>query len=48
MGPEDENIVPEDLEGSCNMVSYIWSFEGKTYCSIYYNLILVTVKVELN
>ena len=30
MGPGDEIIVPGDLECSCNMVSSIWSVEGKT------------------
>ena len=27
----DEKIVPWDIECSCNMVSSIWSIEGKTY-----------------
>jgi len=30
MGPGDEMIVPRDLEGFCNLVSFIWSVEGKT------------------
>ena len=34
MGPEDEMIVPGDLECSCNMVSFIWSVERKTSRSI--------------
>ena len=33
-GLEDELMVPGDLEGFCNIVSYIWSFEGRTYRSI--------------
>ena len=31
IGPEDEMIVLGDLECSCNMDSYIWSVERKTY-----------------
>ena len=27
--PWDEIIVPGDLNGSCNMFSFIWSFEVK-------------------
>ena len=34
LGPGDEMIVPGDIEGSSNMVSYIWSVEGKTYRSL--------------
>ena len=34
MGPSDEIIVPGDLGDSCNIVSYIGSFEGNTYRSI--------------
>ena len=34
IGLGDEMIVPGDLEGSCNMVISIWSFEGNTYRSI--------------
>ena len=30
MVPEDERIVPGDLECSCNMVSFIWYIERKT------------------
>ena len=34
MEPGDEMIIPGVLEGSCNIVSYIWSVEGETYGSI--------------
>ena len=34
MGPEDDMIVPRDLECSCNMVSFIWYVERKTSRSI--------------
>ena len=30
MRPEDEMIVPGTSEDSCNMVSSIWTIEGKT------------------
>ena len=45
----DGMIVPGDLEGSCNIVSYIWSFEGKAYISICNHLGRITesVKVKL-
>ena len=48
MGPGDDMIVPGDLEGSCNMVSYISSDEGKTYRSICDNwtLIVRTEKIK--
>ena len=45
MGPGDEIIVPGDLECSCNMVSSIWSFEGKTYRSNCDNWGWITVTV---
>ena len=35
MGPGDEIIVPWDIECSCNMVNFIWSFERKTYRSMF-------------
>ena len=49
MGHGDKMIVPGDLEGSCNIISYIWSFEGKAYWDISDNWdwIIVTVKVKL-
>ena len=31
MGSCDEMIVPVDLDGSCNMVSSIWTIERNTY-----------------
>ena len=34
LGPGDEMIVPGDIEGSSNMVSYTWYVEGKTYRSL--------------
>ena len=37
MGPGDEMIVPGDLEGSYNIISSIWSVEGKVYGYIYDN-----------
>ena len=30
MGPEDEMLVPGDLDCYCNMVSFIWYVERKT------------------
>ena len=42
-------IVLGNLESSCNMLSTIWSIEGKTYRPICDNqgLIIVTVKDKL-
>ena len=37
MGPGDASLLPGDLEDSCNMVSCILSFEGKTYICIFDN-----------
>ena len=34
MGPEDEMIVPGEVECSCIMGSFIWYVERMTYISI--------------
>ena len=34
MGPVAEKTVSVDLEGSCNVVTYIWSVEGSILSSM--------------
>ena len=33
-----EMIVLRDLEGSCNVVTFIWSVEGKAFVTIEFEL----------
>ena len=46
MRPGDEIIVPEDLRGSCNVVTSMWSVEGKPFVILKFKLQL-KIRVEL-